>query len=479
MQNAEWLPVGGGVLAALFLFALFMMCLDLLGVLPVSQHERADRRERTRLHYRVAEVQARHQPGQTPQTLHYAPHYAALPPASPASTPLPALPEAAEPELPGPGTLLDVMRQTGFTPSHERILLGQGPGGTLLTVPADETLCHILIAGLTGGGKSALFRLLLVQLLAAGVPAYLLDLAFAPYDSRRRIDRRPIAARLAAQPLTDPAHIARFFEYLAGPELTKRKTAMQTTGDPGDAFFVFADEWPQLMDTDKDRIAPPARHCLRLYRQYGGYFAIGAQDALVDTMGNNSGVLAQFPTGYYVGGDVTTRRRVTGLAGQVPEPAGKGLVYLRAAVQTPAALVRVPYVGNPDVYELLGAPDTPPPWGWEGVTRRWPGATIVDATARSVEAATSGAVGVEAVNPPPTPQAQKTPPSASPASPVEADPRAARIAELLQQGIGPAGIVKDVWGVTGGNAYKVASAELTAILAAWAAEATARREGNE
>lgn len=86
------------------------------------------------------------------QSLHYAPHLQLKEPA-PAAT-LAALPEnltAPEAELPaGPVDLLSLLHN--WKPTADNILLALGPGGKPITVAARD-LCHVALAGVTGGGK--------------------------------------------------------------------------------------------------------------------------------------------------------------------------------------------------------------------------------------------------------------------------------------------------------------------------------------
>jgi hypothetical protein len=461
VDNADWLPVVAGALAALVLLTVFAMCLELMGALPVSQQERADRREDRRLQANVAALAARHQPGQTPQTLHYAPHvtYPALPSPAPLALPeaAPALPEAA---LPGPCTLSDVLRG-GFTPTADAILLGKGLGDSLITVSADDALCHILTAGRSGRGKSALFRLLMVQLLLAGLRVSWFDPNFAQFDKKRKIDLRPLASAVGGGLVTSIDQIARAFTHLATVELPRRQAEKRRTGDPGPAFYVFADEWPQLVGSVPG-LDKPAALCLRNFRQYDGYFVVGSQDGLVETTGLNSGELGQFGTLYYVGGaDDTTRKRLTGSTRNL-DPPGKGIVWLSASVLQTPQLVRVPYVSNRDMYDLLGAPDSPPPWGWEGLQRSWRGASIVDVTPEAVEAREVTARPAPAQAPDPPPPATSAP---SGPFPGEVDPRIAQVRELLRQRKGNSEIIAEVWGVTGGRAFKSAAQELTEMIA--------------
>jgi hypothetical protein len=182
---------------------------------------------------------------------------------------------------------------------------------------------------------------------------------------------------------------------------------------------------------------------LREGRKLGLYIIMATQDALVSTLGTTSGVRSQFQTCYYGGGDPYSAKALLGIT--PPNPPGKGVVWLRAQPVQEPALVRVPLVRNESITALLG-----------------PGATIVDVRPEAVEA-------VEVTARPAPAQAQEPPPLAASAPsgpfPGEVDPRIAQVRELLRQRKGNSEIIAEVWGVTGGRAFKSAAQELTEMIA--------------
>ena len=297
----------------------------------------------------VGLVSARYQPRYTAGgnlTVHEA--VGAGPPLLSPPMDLPAL--VAEAGLPG----LTTLGALGFVPSAAAILLGLGPGGTRLTVPAGDALCHIALGGKTGTGKSNLLRLLLTQLAAAGCETYLCDPHFAPINPTTGDDWRGIAAAtVPGRAITDKAEIVALVAGL-GAELDRRLARWGNSLDPGPARFYAIEELPLLTAYDKD-FMPKLGRLLREGRKLGLYLMVAAQDLLVSTLGGSSGLRAQFQTLYYGGGDPITARTLLG-SKQI-EPPGKGVVWLRsAATGNEPTLVRVPLVENADILRLLPAP---------------------------------------------------------------------------------------------------------------------------
>lgn len=264
--------------------------------------------------------------------------------------------------LPGV-TTLGALR---FQPTPDAILLGLGPGGELLTVPAGDALCHIAFAGPTGVGKTNLMRLLLTQLIAAGLEVTLCDPHFAPVHPRTGEDWQAIAAgTVPGRAITDRAEIVTLITGL-GAELDRRLAAWHAGRDPGPARFYAVEELPLLAQEDRAFMERLGR-ILREGRKLGLFVITAMQDALISTIGGSSGLRSQFQTVYFGGNpgtDPTTARALLGSAKLPPAP-GKGIVWLRsAATGGDPRLVRVPLVENGDIAWLLG----PPPVGYPMAT---------------------------------------------------------------------------------------------------------------
>lgn len=318
-----------------------------------ERRREGDRRER--MHAReqgTARAVAPWAPANVPAT--YSPHiqyqYQVAGGAAPAGA-LPAPVVEAGPALPG---VLDLgaLLAGGWRPSAASILLGLGPGGAPITVGMGDHLCHVAFAGRTGSGKSNLMRLVLAQLCAAGAQVYLLDPHFTPTNPETGDDWRAIARRLApGRAITDKREIVATVAGIC-TEIDRRLARWHAGADPGPARFYAIEELPLLVDYDHEFMDKLGR-VLREGRKLRLFVIIAAQDMLVSTLGGSSGLRAQFATVYYGGGDPYTARAL--LAQKVPEPAGKGVVWMRSVTQPAPQQVRVPLVTNDNLTTLLGA----------------------------------------------------------------------------------------------------------------------------
>jgi energy-coupling factor transporter ATP-binding protein EcfA2 len=258
---------------------------------------------------------------------------------------------AAQLAAPLPG--LTDLATLGFMPSKAAILLGLGPGGERLTVPA-SALCHVALCGATGGGKSNLLRLLLAQLIAMGGRVVLADPHYAPFDPASGDDWRPIASRLHLAPAIKPAEIAGLLGW-AVDELARR-LELRHAGQPfGPPLFVAYDELPVIVDSVKE--APDQiSKLLREGRKVGIYTVGASQEFLVKTIGGSSAVRDCYRTAFYVGGDLRSASALLDMPQrQIAEgELHTGLAYLRSQATAPAQLARIPYASNEGITALLG-----------------------------------------------------------------------------------------------------------------------------
>jgi hypothetical protein len=101
---------------------------------------------------------------------------------------------------------------------------------------------------------------------------------------------------------------------------------------------------------------------LRESRQYGIHVISEFQDALISTIGGNSGVRENYRTAYYFGGDLNTAKVLLDLPkGAKIDDRGlgsMGAVYLRSKANA-VAPGRVPLFSNRSLYALLGTPVDP------------------------------------------------------------------------------------------------------------------------
>ncbi len=279
-------------------------------------------------------------------------------------SPLPQMPLtapaliSAEPEAPAlpMGTVdLSELVQT-WRPSVDSITLAVGPGGQPYRVHARD-LCHVALAGATGGGKSNIMRLLLAQLTAAGAKVVLADPHFTPYDPESGDDWRPIAQRLHMAPAVKAADIRHMLAWMATDELPQRLERRYKGQHVGAPLFLAIDELPSIV---KDVPEAP-EHLARLLREARkvNIFIIGAaQDFLVKTIGGAGAVRDCYRTAFYVGGDAQTARVLLDVRGSVDDgQLGQGLAMLRSKVTPTAQVVRVPYASNEAISRLLGGND--------------------------------------------------------------------------------------------------------------------------
>lgn len=271
-------------------------------------------------------------------------------PVSPWTVETPAAPLA----LPGPTDLRAILPAP---PTLDRITLALAPGGVPLVVTARD-LCHVALAGTTGGGKSNIMRALLAQLLAAGAHVVLADPHYAPIDPDSGEDWRPIASRLARPIAVTYNDIADVLNDIDG-ELTAR-LERRRVGDPiGPPLFLAADELPAI-NANVEGAADVLTRVLREGRKVKILTVCAAQDFLVKSLGTSSGARDCFQSVYYVGGDPTTARALLDVKGNPDAesgvPLGKGVTLLRSRATPTPSLVRVPLASNESIAGLLGAP---------------------------------------------------------------------------------------------------------------------------
>jgi len=246
---------------------------------------------------------------------------------------------------------------SGFLPSLHRIYLGRLTDGSAVYVEAKD-LCHVALAGNTGGGKSSLMRLIMAQLCSVGVRVLLLNPHYMRYDRAANEDWTPFDPYLN-KPAIDCARYVNIKLYLQWmvETLLPRRIARARDGQPiGKPFFAVIDELPAIVAEIKEAPSYIAK-LLREGRKYGIFLVVASQDFLVKTTGmDGGGVRKCFRTALYVGGDPTTANVLLGeTQGKIPEnDLGKGTIMLRCAATRQPVLANVPYVDNESLYTLLG-----------------------------------------------------------------------------------------------------------------------------
>jgi hypothetical protein len=298
----------------------------------------------------IADASSRHPLPPATFSPHFAPHYS-----SRNDNTLAAPVEEAQPADALPG-MVD-MAALGFQPTMQRVLLGIDAGGGLVTVPAGK-LCHVAIAGYTGGGKSNLLRLLIPQLQAIGAKIVLCDPHYAPVDALSGDDWRPIAQRLYQPPAYTPAAIDDTFSWFVD-ELDRRLELRRQDKPIGGPLFLALDELPIIAESVKgalDRLTRLLREGRKVH-----IFAVGSsQDFLVKSLGGSTAIRDAYRTAFYTGGDTYSARALLDMP-QKDIDEGRletGIAYLRSSATSPARLVRIPHASNDAVRGLLA--DTAP-----------------------------------------------------------------------------------------------------------------------
>lgn len=262
---------------------------------------------------------------------------------------------------------------SGFVPTINKIFVGRTMDGKDIFVSAKD-LCHVALAGKTGGGKGSLMRLLMVQLCYVGAKVLLLNPHYMKWvvaDAGKEFDEdwtpweginpRKSKPYLEQPPMNYAANYPSIGEALEWVVRTLLNDRMVQGGEGGKRFapyFIVLDEWPAVVDELKDA---PKRlsKLLREGRKYGIFVIVASQDFQVKTIGMDGGSVRKcLLTAFYTGGDKTTCKELLNYEKMedIPEnKLGKGIVVLRCVgTQNEPTLVRVPFVDNQSVYQLLG-----------------------------------------------------------------------------------------------------------------------------
>ena len=395
---------------------------------------------------RVLMEQAAHAPGHAPQlpsetttttrrrlgpaeretttTERYAPvvmrPHEAEPPALPDTPALAQLPTTAA----RPMQLLDLI---DAALRRNEIMLGIEEGQPV-TAPVRD-LCHVGIAGATGGGKSTVMRLLLTQLLASGASVVLADPHYADVDPKSGDDWRTIRAGLHLPPSYRYRDIRELLGWLVREMETRLE--MRRRGEIwASSLFLAFDEYP-LIAQNVPEAADLVGRILREGRKVDVLVLGAFQDALVRSIGGDGAVRENYRTAYYLGGDQHTARVLLDVRGRVDDSRlGRGVALLRSPATTPAREVSVPRLGNEAIAAIL-----PPSTGVEGALGRGNEAELSD-FGRGAEGATEGALEGDA----------------------EGAMREEQVLQMLRAGASITETIRELWGVSSGRRYQEAAA---------------------
>jgi hypothetical protein len=261
---------------------------------------------------------------------------------------------------------------SGFVPTMSKIFVGQMQDGEDIFVPASK-LCHVAIAGKTGGGKGSLMRLIMTQLCFVGARVLLLnphymrmvraeegeefDEDWSPFEGMNPRTGRPY---LEAPPVAcaEFGTIKEKLQWAVGTLLQKRKVAARQGDKQFAPYFIVIDEWPSIAKKIKD--APDMlAELLREGRKYRIFVIVASQDFQVKTIGMEGGSVRRcLLTCFYTGGDPTTAKELLYAEApkSIPESElGQGTIIMRCTgTENKAVLALVPFVDNKAVYRLLG-----------------------------------------------------------------------------------------------------------------------------
>lgn len=261
---------------------------------------------------------------------------------------------------------------SGFRPTINKIFVGRTMEGKDIFVTASD-LCHVALAGKTGGGKGSLERLIMVQLCFVGARVLLLNPHYMrwvvadngkPFDEDwtpfEGVNPRKDKPYLEASPLdcAEFVSIGQYLEWAVETELLRRKREGREGGKKFKPFFIVIDEWPSIVAKIKE--APEhLGELLREGRKFGIFVILTSQDFQVKTLGMEGGSIRNcFLTVFYTGGDKTTAKELLHYerVADIPENSlGKGIILMRCTgTNNEPVLARVPFVDNKSVYDLLG-----------------------------------------------------------------------------------------------------------------------------
>lgn len=372
----------------------------------------------------IALAQAQHAP--VPQTLTFSPHYS-----SRNEAPL-ALPEGeSTPRALAAPTFAELLGNGTIAPGAP-LVLGWSEQGAV--TGSWRALLSTGIGGLQGSGKSTTAAALLSQAALSGARLLVVDPHAGDDDSlANRI--APLAPAFLAEPASEGRAILDVLRQ-ARAELERRKRG---SGERW-PLIVVVDEWTGLLRGElADQLPPFIADLTSEGRKYNAYAFLLAQRWASSDVGGG-GVRNTLAAAYVHRMRPDEARYLTGLrSAQLPADVlqlGSGESYLLDTSGT-LTKVRTPLITPSDV-SSVGAR-----------------LALVEGTPKTPGRSSEGA-------PVDAPSASG---SATPTSPEQA-----RILALFSQGVGTGGIVKELWGVSGGHQYNKRRDEVEATIRAALAE---------
>jgi hypothetical protein len=350
IEALRWLEIGASAMWIILNGALALVFLGASSAVALGVGRLALGRVRsTREGWAVAHARASRQ--LIPQTLTYSPvsHYSVKGNAQP-SLPLPPLllPSSLPP-------FTAMMTIPLHAPSVA--LLGLRSGGEQITNKW-VTAKHIAVIGPTGGGKSVLFKMLIVQGLRAGHDIHILDPHFTSFDAETGEDWTPVTSCLRSQPAIQVSDIVLRLEWAVGE--MKKRLQLRNKGEKYLPHIIrlVLDEVPGIVDED-DSAAGLISRILREGRKVGILLQIATQDMLAKTLGFKSGgaVRKNFSTAYIMRGcDPTSARLFIKDKEFRPNLLEVGIAGIVTEGQRGHVIARIPYASNEAVLSILAQP---------------------------------------------------------------------------------------------------------------------------
>jgi len=320
-------------------------------------------------------------------------------------------------ELPKPPTFAQLM--TTWHPTPDQMLLAYGARGPLYGRLSD--LLSVAIVGRQGQGKTSLLRLIYAQCCMIGVEAIVWDLHSDVVNDLPGTKAYTTVAEIEAS----AASVGATLEHRILGNLRHERPTL-----------VLADEFNASADACSSIVLDVCKRVILEGRKYGVYCLLSAKGlpaslfggSLVrDSLSSHVAFNTSVRQASLIGFDVEDARCVTGLK--------PGQALFDGPVQ--AQIVTFPLTEAEDIKRLLPASGS--------------GGSGAKATSKAGNGSGNGS-GSEA--------------AAEVAAEVAAidEEKRLRVLELIRQGKGVSDIVREVWEVSGGNAYIKAAAEFSRIL---------------
>lgn len=276
---------------------------------------------------------------------------------------------AAPLQLPGPVSMIEVMRHWDLTPEHLFLALGKGNKSLACSI---EEFMHVAHDGPTGSGKTWQWKSELIMLLKADILCFLANPHFAPV-TRKGEDWRPIGRALEAQELPGQLpgllytfeQIRDFLRWLSEVEIDRRFDLQRAGHFTYMPLYGFIDEWAAQV-SKYPVCGEYMQDIIRRGRAVDVCVSTNSQGFLIADIGMSGASRENFQTAYHLGGSVSSaaalldmrQQDITKLLAAEQVALGKGVALLRNnAVSDPAQLVRLPLADNEYVYHMLGRAD--------------------------------------------------------------------------------------------------------------------------